>query len=98
MERRETYEVAGTDAFLRIPAAFLPGAGDTLFHEQRGRRETKRHTTPGADEYQLMVEHFADCVLNDRPVRYTAAEAALNMRVIEALYRSARNEGKPVEL
>ena len=98
MERRETYEVAGTDAFLRIPAAFLPGAGDTLFHEQRGRRETKRHTTPGADEYQLMVEHFADCVLNDRPLRYTAAEAALNMRVIEALYHSARNEGKPVEL
>ncbi|MCH8962033.1 MAG: hypothetical protein IH820_12090 [Bacteroidetes bacterium] len=98
MERRETYEVAGTDAFLRIPAAFLPGTGDTLFHEQRGRRETKRHTTPGADEYQLMVEHFADCVLNDRPLRYTAAEAALNMRVIEALYHSARNEGKPVEL
>jgi len=98
MERRETYEVAGTDAFLRIPAAFLPGTADTLFHEQRGRKEHLEHTTPGVDEYRLMVEHFADCVLNDRPVRYTAAEAALNMRVIEALYRSARNAGKPVEL
>lgn len=96
MERRETYEVAGTDAYLSIPAAFLPGTADTIIHEQRGRKERLQHTIPGVDEYQLMVEHFADCVLNDRPVRYTAAEATLNMRVIEALYRSARNAGQPV--
>jgi predicted dehydrogenase len=42
-----------------------------------------------------MVEHFADCVLYDRPVRYPPAEAAANMRTIEALYRSARNGGRP---
>ncbi len=45
-----------------------------------------------------MVEHFADCVLNDRPLRYTAEEAALNMRVIEALYESARKGGEVVAL
>ena len=47
----------------------------------------------GAEEYQLMVEHFADCALNDLPLRYSAEEAALNMKVIEALYASARNDG-----
>jgi predicted dehydrogenase len=47
------------------------------------------------DEYQMMVEHFADCLLHGKPLRYPPAEAANNMRVIEALYRSARNDGRP---
>jgi len=87
MERREEYEVAGTDAYLRVPAAFLPGIGDTVIYEHRGRGDVIEHRVAGVDEYRLMVEHFADCVLNDRPLRYTAAEAAQNMRVIESLYR-----------
>ena len=52
----------------------------------------------GDDEYRLMVEHFADCALQHRPVRYPAGEAAANLRVIEALYRSARHGGQPVIL
>ncbi|GMV05120.1 MAG: hypothetical protein AMXMBFR53_13990 [Gemmatimonadota bacterium] len=52
----------------------------------------------GDDEYRLMVEHFADAALNGRPVRYDAAEAARNLRVIEALYRSAKTGGRPVAL
>jgi predicted dehydrogenase len=53
-------------------------------------------TVTGVDEYRCMVEHFADCVLNDKPPRYAADEAARNLRVIEALYASARNGGRPV--
>jgi predicted dehydrogenase len=98
MERREAYEVTGTEAYLSIPAAFLPGIEDTTIWEHRGRGKTIEHTVQGVDEYRLMVEHFADCVLYDRPPRYTAEEAALNMHVIEALYRSARSGGKPVQL
>ena len=96
-ERRETYEVAGTDAWIRVPAAFLPGTDDVFIHEHRGRNPAVDHRIDGDDEYRLMVEHFADCVLTGAPVRYTAAEAAANMRAIEALYRSARNGGTWVE-
>jgi predicted dehydrogenase len=98
VERNEVFEVAGTESSLRVPAAFLPGTGDVEIEESRGREETKRHTTSGVDEYRLMVEHFADCVLHDRDPRYAAAEAAANMRAIEALYRSARSGGHPVEV
>lgn len=98
MERREMYEVAGTDASLEVPAAFLPGKESTTIWERRGRGEAVEHTVEGVDEYQLMVEHFADCVLYDRPLRYPVAEAAANMRTIEALYRSARDGGKLVQL
>ena len=42
-----------------------------------------------------MVEHFADSALRGTPVRYAPAEVQANMRVIEALYRSALSAGKP---
>ncbi len=98
LDRREWYEVAGTEAQFTVLSAFLPGTGEVSIQEQRGRTEPALHKVSGADEYQLMVEHFADCVLHDRPVRYPAAEAAQNMRVIDALYRSARQKGSPVSL
>ncbi len=95
LERREFYQVAGPDGHIEVQSAFLPGHGDTTIYEHHGRRETVAHAISGADEYQLMVEHFADCVLHQIPVRYPPAEAAANMRVIEALYRSARSNGRP---
>ena len=98
MERRESYQVAGTDAYLTVPAAFLPGTDDVVIEENRGGGETAEHSVAGDDEYRLMVEHFADCVLNDRPLRYTAEEAARNMRVIGALYESVRMGGEVVEV
>jgi predicted dehydrogenase len=94
LERREFYQVAGPEGHIEVQAAFLPGTHDTTIHEHHGRRETVAHSIKGVDEYQLMVEHFADCVLHQRPVRYSPAEAAANMRVIEALVRSARADGR----
>jgi predicted dehydrogenase len=94
-ERREFYQVAGPEGHLDVQAAFLPGTGDTIIHEHHGRRDSIEHQIPGVDEYQLMVEHFADCVLSGKAVRYPPAEAAANMRAIEALYRSARADGRP---
>jgi predicted dehydrogenase len=98
MERREVYEVAGTDGWLEIPASFLPGTDSVVIREHRGRGHVVEHDVAGADEYQLMVEHFADCVLHDREPRYSAGEAARNMRTIEALYESARRGGEVVKV
>jgi xylose dehydrogenase (NAD/NADP) len=98
LERSEAYEVAGSEGQLRVPAAFLPGTADVDIVESRGREGEVAHTVPGDDEYRLMVEHFADCVLHGGNPRYAAQEAAANMRVIDALYRSARSGGLPEKL
>jgi hypothetical protein len=45
-----------------------------------------------------MVEHFADGVLHNHPPRWSAADAALNLRTIEALLSSARAGGVCVPL
>jgi predicted dehydrogenase len=95
LERREICEVAGTDGHLHVPSAFLPGKGDVPILEQHGRSDEIRHTVKGTDQYVHMVEHFADCALNDGELRYPVADAIANMRVIDALYRSARGGGRP---
>jgi predicted dehydrogenase len=95
LERREFYQVVGPEGYICVPAAFLPGTDVTTICEHHGPQGTTTHTVPGADEYQLMVEHFGDCLLQHKPFRYSPAEAADNMRVIQALYRSAYNGGRP---
>lgn len=97
-KRRESYEIAGTDAYLSVPDAFLPGKGDAIIEEHRDEGDPIMHTIAGVDEYQCMVEHFGDCIINDTEPRYAASEAALNMRVIEALYESVRSGGRTVSI
>jgi len=93
MERRECLHVAGTDGHLEVPRVFIPGNDDVSIEEFHGREDGKSHPIGGVNEYTQMVEHFGDCVLSGKPVRYSFLEAAANMRTIEALYRSARNGG-----
>jgi len=96
LERREFYQICGTDGYIEVPKAFLPGVGDVSIHEHRGRKEEITHILRGVDEYQEMVEHFSAGVLEGKPLRYQPAEAEANMRVIDALYRSAQR-GSSVE-
>jgi D-xylose 1-dehydrogenase (NADP+, D-xylono-1,5-lactone-forming) len=96
MERREFYDIGGTDAAIMVETGFSPQMRSVEIVEHRAKREEVRHDTPAIDQYRLMVEHFSDCVLNDRPLRYAAADALGNVAVIEALYKSARDGGKTV--
>jgi xylose dehydrogenase (NAD/NADP) len=97
-ERRERYLVAGEDGYVEVENAFLPGETDCDICEVRGRNNRTVHTVSGVNEYQLMVEHFTDCILNDSEPRYGVQEAAANMRAITALLASARSGGEPVVL
>lgn len=92
LSRREQYSVIGVNGYFHVPSAFLPGKEETHMHEFREPEEAW-HSFDGRDEYQCMVEHFADCALKREQPRYSALEAAANMRVIEALYKSARQDG-----
>lgn len=98
MERTEVYQLLGTDGHLRVQKAFVPGTDEAVIEQFDAENNLSTLKVEGANEYQLMVEHFADCALNDLPLRYPAEEAALNMKVIEALYESARNDGADVEV
>ena len=99
MDRCEALQVAGTDGHLTSAAAFVANLQGVSLVHVRGP-DVQALPFAGVHQYQLMVEHFADCALARRrgetpTLRYTGDEAAANMAVIEALYRSARAGGRP---
>jgi predicted dehydrogenase len=88
---RHHVRLLGTEGDITIPQAFVVRPDDevTVIHtDADGRDET--HPIEAADEYQLEVEHFAECVRAGRPPEVVChADTLANMRTIDALYASA---------
>ncbi|MBM3460064.1 MAG: Gfo/Idh/MocA family oxidoreductase, partial [Armatimonadetes bacterium] len=93
---RAGIEVVGSEGRLEIPRPWLPGLGPALIRVW-GRAGAEELETEGVDQYRLMVEHFSDCILHDRPVVRGPEDALANMRVLDAIRASAR-EGRRVSL
>jgi xylose dehydrogenase (NAD/NADP) len=94
---QQTFSIIGTEGAIELPHdAFIPWEKDALFRI-RGVNdpEGKVEVIPGVDEYQLMVEHFADAVLGNGSLDFPPEESVNNMRVLDALAQAAR-ESRPV--
>jgi D-xylose 1-dehydrogenase (NADP+, D-xylono-1,5-lactone-forming) len=85
-------EVSGTDGLIRVPRAFSKGEEDALIFVDKSDNESEpeRISVAGANHYHLMVENFADAVLNGSEPGYTLSESLMNMRVLDALSEAAR--------
>jgi predicted dehydrogenase len=90
LARREEVEVVGDSGRIVVPTAFLPGGADAELHMFVDQNRTVL-AVPGVDQYQVMVEHFAEAVRTGSPPRLPPGDAAANLRVIEALLRSLRS-------
>ena len=90
---QQTYSVVGDRGAIDLPHdAFIPWEKDALFMLRGPDEETgTQQTIAGADEYQLMVEHFADALLGRLALAYPPRESIANMRVLDALSRAARS-------
>ncbi len=89
---QQTFSVSGADAIVELPHnAFIPWEKEacyTLRRRDQEAGETRR--VPGADEYRLMVEHFADAALGRGGLEFSPQESIANMRVLDALAAAAR--------
>lgn len=89
-------EVVGSEGKIDVPSPWVPGSvPGRLIVTRRGTSETIEAGV--ADPYQLEVEHFGACILEGTPLFLPPEEGLKNMRVIDALYRSAR-DGRPAAL
>ena len=95
--RRMLAEVVGTAGRIELPHAWLPGRADVPIVLERPDGSVETIAVSGVDQYQLMVEAFADAVFAGQPVPLLPTDAVANMRVIDALLHSAR-EGQPVPI
>ena len=89
---QQTYTVVGTKAAIELPHdAFIPWEKDAVYTYRGKDAETgEKQIIPGADEYQLMVEHFADSVIMKEAPRFLPEESIGNMKVLDALAEAAR--------
>jgi len=96
---QQTYAVIGSRGSIQLPHdAFIPWEHDATYtlrdeHDENGRL----YSVAGADEYRLMVEHFADAVLGHEPLAFSPLDSIGNMRVLDGLAQAAR-EGRAVVL
>ena len=95
--RRMLAEVVGTEGRIEVPMAWLPGTAESVLRLERADGSGETLTFPGVDQYQMMVEEFADAVLGSRPAPLPPSDAVANMRVIDAVRESAR-ERRPISL
>jgi glucose-fructose oxidoreductase len=89
------YQIAGTDGDLRVdPAYHYTGA---LKHYLTIEGKTTRRTFPERDQFSPELIYFSNCILKNREPEPSGEEGLADLRVIEALYRSA-DSGERVEL
>ena len=82
----QTIEVVGDLGTLELSDPFVAGDSPTIL-KHGVQPETFR--IERANSYRLMVEHFDQCILNDRKPLYPPMDGLRNMRVIDTLYASA---------
>lgn len=87
---RAHYEVIGERARIEVPRPFITDNQPTSISLIQPDDSVETFSFPAVDQYTLMVEHFADVVQSGAPPRYAPAEACAQMRVLDALYESAR--------
>jgi predicted dehydrogenase len=89
---QQTYTVLGSAGAIELPHdAFVPWERDATY-TVRGldEEEGSQHIVPGADEYQLMVEHFAAAILGKTTLAFPPQESVRNMRVLDGLAEAAQ--------
>lgn len=97
---RRYYEVVGDAGSLAVNRAYNP-VGDRaseIVHYGDDRMMIETIRLDAANSYALMIEDFNRAVKGEAAPRFPADDAVKNMRVIDALYQSARKGGTvPVE-
>ena len=89
---QQTFSIMGENGAIELPHdAFIPWEKDATF-TLRGAYDEQGQivTVPGADEYQLMIEHFADAVQGHAQPAISPGDSINQMRILDALARAAR--------
>ena len=92
LQQAHTYEVRGAKGRIQVPESYVPnyqtGESTVIHHWQGDKYEAIE--IPATDHYQVMVEDFADALINSRPPKFDPQDGVENMRVIDMLLQSAR--------
>ena len=89
------YRIVGTKGDIHVDPAYeyAEGLGYTITVDGKA----KRKTIGRRDQFAPQLIHFSDCILRDRTPEPSGEEGLQDVRIVEALYRSAET-GKAVAI
>lgn len=94
-EPTSTFTVFGEEGWLRVSPAFVHDVETRMVVSRQGRRE--EFTFDATAQVATEIAYFSDCILSDRQPEPSGIDGLQDVRIIEAIYRSAR-DGRPVTL
>lgn len=90
-----TYQIVGTKGALRADPAYEYAGQLKLNITVDGKKQ--KHEFAKRDQFAAQIVYFSDCAMNNREPEPSGREGLADIRIINALYRSAKT-GKPVKL
>ena len=88
---RQIVEVIGEAGVITIPVPFTPGTSEVVaFVTKNGQMNEQNFSR--IDQYQLEVEHFANCIRSNQQPELSLSETLENMATIEAIYQAAGHD------
>lgn len=94
-EPMSTMALFGEEGWISLSPASRHDVDTHLLVSRHGRVEET--TYPPTDQFAAEIGYFSDCILVDRQPDPSGIEGLLDVRTIEAIYRSGR-DGRPVTL
>jgi predicted dehydrogenase len=90
-----SYRVVGTKGDVRLDQAYEYVYPIDLHVTVKGK--SRKRTFRKRDQFAPELEYFSDCILNNRKPEPSGTEGSADVRIIEALYRSAKS-GRPIKI
>ena len=90
-----SYRVIGTKGDVRLEQAYEYVYPIDLHVTVKGK--SRKQTFRKRDQFAPELEYFSSCILNNRTPEPSGREGIADVRIIEALYRSAKR-GRPVKI
>ncbi|ACT48884.1 Gfo/Idh/MocA family protein [Methylotenera mobilis] len=90
--RKSEYEIIGTKGWVKCHAAwvFQNDVPVVSWATEDGKYAEERFAP--SNHFNLEIEHFNDCVLNNKPTHLTFADAKANCKAIEAVLASVASQ------
>ncbi len=91
-----SYRVIGTLGSLRVDHAYE--YSEEITHQLTIDGKTRERAFAKRDQFGPELVHFSQCVIEDRKPEPSGVEGLADVRIIEALYKSAAKDGKAVRV
>lgn len=82
-------EITGSEASLELTSPFNPSVQEPIILKLTRGNSTENFKIPVCNQFTMMSDNFANCIINDVPVPYSLKDSYCNMLVLDALKKSA---------